>query len=148
MAAVAPASVEAPSPGTVGAVCLDARGLLAAATSTGGYCGKPPARVGDSAILGAGTWAHRLTCAVSATGDGEAFIRAAFAHEVHARMLHKGESVADAAAAALAAVAAAGGSGGAICVDAGGAIAMPVSSDVMARAWRIGDEPTRVELGG
>ena len=129
---------EAASPGTVGAVCLDAGGRMAAATSTGGYCGKPPARVGDSAILGAGTWAHPRTCAVSATGDGEAFIRAAFAHEIHARMLHGGEDLATAAAAALATVGAAGGLGGAICVDAGGTIAMPISEGTMARAWRKG----------
>jgi beta-aspartyl-peptidase (threonine type) len=137
---------EGAPPGTVGAVCLDADGCMAAATSTGGYCGKPPARVGDSAIVGAGTWAHPLTCAVSATGHGEAFIRAAFAHEVHARMLHGGESLADAATAALAAVADAGGRGGAICVDASGAIAMPVSSETMARAWRRAHKATRVEL--
>ena len=122
--------------GTIGAVCLDAGGRLAAATSTGGYCGKPPARVGDSAIIGAGTWAHPLTCAVSATGDGEAFMRVAFAHEIHARMLHGGEPLAAAAAAALATARAAGGLGGAICVAARGAIAMPLSSEVMYRAWR------------
>jgi len=122
--------------GTVGAVCLDGGGRLAAATSTGGYCGKPPARVGDSAILGAGTLAHPLTCAVSATGDGEAFMRIAFAHEIHARMLHAGEQLEDAAAAALDSARAAGGLGGAICVAARGAIAMPLSSDVMYRAWR------------
>ena len=134
--------------GTVGAVCLDAAGALAAATSTGGYAGKPPARIGDSAIVGAGTWADARTCAVSATGDGEAFMRVLFAHEIHARMLHAGEGLATAAAAALAAVGATGGDGGAICVGADGAIAMPVSSEVMARAWRRGDEPTRVALGG
>jgi isoaspartyl peptidase/L-asparaginase-like protein (Ntn-hydrolase superfamily) len=125
-----------PAAGTVGAVCLDARGGLAAATSTGGFCGKPPARVGDSAVFGAGTWAHPRTCAVSATGDGEAFLRVLFAHEIHARMLHGGEEIAAAAAAALAAVRQAGGLGGAICVGADGAMAMPLSSEVMYRAWR------------
>jgi beta-aspartyl-peptidase (threonine type) len=134
--------------GTVGAVCLDAAGTLAAATSTGGFCGKSPARVGDSAIPGAGTWAHARTCAVSATGDGEPFLRVLFAHEIHARMLHGGEHLAAAAAAALAAVGAAGGLGGAICVDAGGTIAMPVSSDVMSRAWRRTGERTYTALGG
>ena len=132
--------------GTVGAVCLDAAGGLAAATSTGGYCGKLPARVGDSAIIGAGTWAHPLTCAVSGTGDGEAFMRALFAHEIHARMLHAGDSLAAAAQAALTTVAEAGGLGGAICVDAGGAIAMPLTSDVMYRAWRRADGPTLVAV--
>jgi beta-aspartyl-peptidase (threonine type) len=134
--------------GTVGAVCLDATGRLAAATSTGGFCGKPPARIGDSAIFGAGTWAHARTCAVSATGDGEAFLRVLFAHEVHARMLHGGEDLAAAADAALAAVRDAGGLGGAICVDARGSIATPVSSDVMYRAWRRAGERTHTALGG
>ena len=134
--------------GTVGAVCLDANGGLAAATSTGGYTGKAPARIGDSAILGAGTWADGRTCAVSATGDGEAFMRVLFAHEVHARMLHAGQGLAQAAAAALAAVREAGGLGGAICVGADGTFAMPVSSEVMARGWRRDGEDTQVALGG
>ena len=134
--------------GTVGAVCLDATGRLAAATSTGGFCGKPPARVGDSAIFGAGTWAHPDTCAVSATGDGEAFLRVLFAHDIHARMLFGGEDLAAAADTALAAVRAAGGLGGAICVDARGAIAMPFSSDVMYRAWRCADRRTYTAIGG
>ena len=133
--------------GTVGAVCLDATGALAAATSTGGYTGKPPARIGDSAIVGAGTWADERTCAVSATGDGEAFMRVLFAHEIHARMLHRDESLAAAAAAALAAVGGAGGLGGAICVSADGAIAMPLSSELMSRAWRCGDGETFTALG-
>lgn len=134
--------------GTVGAVCLDAAGALAAATSTGGYVGKPPARIGDSAVVGAGTWADARTCAVSATGDGEPFMRVLFAHEIHARMLHAGEGLAAAAGAALAAVGQAGGLGGAICVGADGTVAMPVSSEVMARAWRCGDAETSVALGG
>jgi beta-aspartyl-peptidase (threonine type) len=134
--------------GTVGAVCLDATGGLAAATSTGGFCGKPPARVGDSAIFGAGTWAHADTCAVSATGDGEAFLRVLFAHEIHARMLYGGEDLAAAAGTALAAVRDAGGLGGAICVDACGAIAMPVSSELMYRAWRRAGRRTHTAIGG
>lgn len=137
-----------PTGGTVGAVCADAAGGLAAATSTGGYAGKSPARVGDSAIIGAGTWADARTCAVSATGDGEAFMRVLFAHEIHARMLYAGESLAAAAGAALAAAGDAGGSGGAICVGADGALAMPVSSEIMSRAWRCAGETTRTALGG
>ena len=133
--------------GTVGAVCLDAAGRLAAATSTGGFCGKSPARVGDSAIFGAGTWAHRDTCAVSASGAGEPFLRVLFAHEIHARMRYGSDDLTAAAGAALAAVGAAGGLGGAICVDAQGAIAMPVSSDVMYRAWRRAGQPTYTALG-
>lgn len=134
--------------GTVGAVCLDSTGRLAAATSTGGFCGKSPARVGDSAILGAGTWAHALTCAVSATGDGESFLRVLFAHQIHARMLHGSQGLAAAARDALAAVGEAGGRGGAICLDAHGTIAMPISSDVMYRASRRSGQRTFTALGG
>ena len=130
-----------PQTGTVGAVCLDAGGALAAATSTGGRVGKHPARVGDSPLVGAGTWADERTCAVSATGAGEAFIRAVYGHEVHARMLLGGESAADAAAGALEAVRAAGGLGGAICVSAAGELAMPCTDARMSRAWRVGSEP-------
>jgi beta-aspartyl-peptidase (threonine type) len=132
-----------PQTGTVGAVCLDAAGNLAAATSTGGTVGKHPARVGDSPLVGAGTWADARTCAVSATGAGEAFVRAAYAHEVHARMLFNGESLAGAAAAALETVRAAGGLGGAICVSRTGELAMPFSDGHMSRAWRVGDDPVQ-----
>ncbi|CAA9528913.1 MAG: Isoaspartyl aminopeptidase @ Asp-X dipeptidase, partial [uncultured Solirubrobacteraceae bacterium] len=135
-----------PQTGTVGAVCLDARGGLAAATSTGGKVGKHPSRVGDSPLVGAGTWADARTCAISATGAGEAFIRAVYAHEVHARMLLAGESAADACAAALETVRAAGGLGGAICVSRTGEIAMPCTDAHMARAWRVGTGPVRSAL--
>jgi beta-aspartyl-peptidase (threonine type) len=130
--------------GTVGAVCLDPAGALAAATSTGGYVGKPPGRVGDSPILGAGTWASER-CAVSATGDGEAFMRTLYAHSLDAR-LATGRPLAAAAAEALEAVRAAGGLGGAICVTAGGEIAMPCTDEVMLRAWRGADGITRTAL--
>jgi beta-aspartyl-peptidase (threonine type) len=142
------AGVRQPQTGTAGAVCLDARGDLAAATSTGGTVGKHPARVGDSPLPGAGTWADRRTCAVSATGEGEAFIRVVYGHEVHARMLLGGASLADAAAGALEAVRAAGGLGGAICVSAQGEIAMPCIDARMGRAWRIGGEGVRSAVAG
>jgi beta-aspartyl-peptidase (threonine type) len=70
----------------VGAVALDADGNLAAATSTGGYTGKLPGRIGDSPLIGAGTYADNRACAVSGTGLGEAFIRAAVAYDMAARM--------------------------------------------------------------
>ena len=130
--------------GTVGAVCRDARGALAAATSTGGYVGKPPGRVGDSPILGAGTWASSR-CAVSATGDGEAFMRTLFAHSVDVR-LAAGQPLGAAAAEALEAVRAAGGMGGVICVTEAGEIAMPCTDEAMLRAWRDGDGVTRTAL--
>jgi L-asparaginase/beta-aspartyl-peptidase (threonine type) len=120
--------------GTVGAVALDAQGNLAAATSTGGYTGKLPGRVGDSPIVGAGTYADNATCAVSGTGLGEAFMRVALAHEVSARMRLAGEPLARAAAAALAQIARIGGDGGLIAVDRRGNIAMPFNSAGMFRA--------------
>jgi beta-aspartyl-peptidase (threonine type) len=79
-------AAEADKHGTVGAVALDASGHLAAATSTGGYTAKPAGRVGDTPIIGAGTWADDRGCAVSATGKGEFFIRRALAHEIDARV--------------------------------------------------------------
>jgi isoaspartyl peptidase/L-asparaginase-like protein (Ntn-hydrolase superfamily) len=124
----------APRKGTVGAVALDAQGNLAAATSTGGHTGKLPGRVGDSPIVGAGTYADNATCAVSGTGLGEAFIRVALAHEVSARMRLAGEPLARAAAAALAQVSRIGGDGGLVAVDRRGNIAMPFNSRGMFRA--------------
>lgn len=121
--------------GTVGAVARDASGNLAAATSTGGRAGKAPGRIGDSPIPGAGTWADSATCAISATGDGEAFLRAAFAHEVDARMRLRGESLAEACRSALAAVAGKNGTGGCIALTADGRLAMPFTSPGMLRGW-------------
>src|ERR1700736_3358324 len=83
--------------GTVGAVAVDAQGRLAAATSTGGMTGKRYQRIGDSPIIGAGTYADDRSCAVSATGHGEVFIRSAVAHDICARMRFGGRSVAAAA---------------------------------------------------
>jgi L-asparaginase / beta-aspartyl-peptidase len=120
--------------GTVGAVALDQEGNLAAATSTGGYTGKLPGRIGDSPIIGAGTYADNRACAVSGTGLGEAFIRAAVAYDVGARMLYRKDSLRKAAAAALAAVARLGGDGGLIAVDRRGNVAMPFNSEGMYRA--------------
>jgi beta-aspartyl-peptidase (threonine type) len=120
--------------GTVGAVALDADGDLAAATSTGGYTGKLPGRVGDSPIIGAGTYADNRACAVSGTGLGEAFIRAAVAYDVTARLRYQGVSLAAAAAAALKSVADLGGDGGLIAVDRRGNVTMPFNSEGMFRA--------------
>jgi beta-aspartyl-peptidase (threonine type) len=119
--------------GTVGAVALDQAGNLAAATSTGGYTGKLPGRVGDSPIIGAGNYADNRACAVSGTGLGEAFIRAAVAHDVCAQMRYRGASLAAAAAAALRNVAQLGADGGLIAVDRRGNIAMPFNSEGMYR---------------
>ena len=120
--------------GTVGAVALDRGGTLAAATSTGGFTGKLPGRVGDSPIVGAGTWADNATCAVSATGHGELFIRTALAHEVAARIKHGKQSLHRAATAALIAIARLGGDGGLVAIDRRGNVAMPFNSEAMLRA--------------
>lgn len=102
--------------GTVGAVALDAQGHVAAATSTGGLTGKRWGRIGDSPIIGAGTYADDRACAVSATGAGEYFIREGVAHEICARIRFKGESAKVAADAVMAEVKALGGTGGVIVV--------------------------------
>ena len=129
--------------GTVGAVALDDRGRLAAATSTGGITGKRYRRIGDSPVIGAGTYADDRACAVSATGHGEVFIRAAVAHEICARMRFARESLAQAVTAVvLQELPALGGEGGVIAIDPQGNIAMEFNSEGMFRASRIcGDEP-------
>lgn len=134
--------------GTVGAVALDRHGNLAAATSTGGMTNKKYGRVGDSPLIGAGTYADNRTCAVSATGHGEFFIRAVVAHDIAARMAHRGEPLAEAAAAVIAGVGELGGTGGVIAVDARGRIALPFNTPGMYRAWRQATGESSVEIFG
>ncbi|HTX48088.1 MAG TPA: isoaspartyl peptidase/L-asparaginase [Caulobacteraceae bacterium] len=119
--------------GTVGCLALDERGELAAGTSTGGIFGKLPGRVGDSPIIGAGAWADD-TVAVSCTGQGEMFIRAAVGAQIAFRMRFGGQPLASAAPAALEEVRALGGEGGLIALSAEGDIAMPYISKGMKRA--------------
>ena len=121
--------------GTVGAVALDRNGNLAAATSTGGTTNKRPGRVGDSPVIGAGTYANNSTCAVSDTGDGEYFIRATVAHDVSALMEYRGMSLKEAAQSVLDKVAKLGGSGGLIAIDRQGNIALPFNTSGMYRAY-------------
>ncbi|MFC3551997.1 isoaspartyl peptidase/L-asparaginase family protein [Lysobacter cavernae] len=121
--------------GTVGAVALDARGHIAAATSTGGMTNKKWGRVGDSPIIGAGTWAD-ARCGVSGTGWGEFYIRNAVAHDICARVAYRGDSLQAAADEVVnKIVPAAGGDGGAIALDSDGNIAMPFNSGSMFRGW-------------
>jgi len=132
--------------GTVGAVARDAGGGLAAATSTGGLLGKLPGRVSDSALPGAGTWCDE-TCAVSATGHGESFVRVVFAVRVRSARVLEGLDLDAACARALAEVAALGGSGGCIALDRDGGVALRFDTPAMPRGlWRPG-EPPRVALG-
>src|SRR5262249_12463946 len=119
--------------GTVGAVALDKDGNLAAATSTGGTTNKMPGRIGDTPVIGAGTYANNQTCAVSCTGDGEYFIRAAAAHEVSALMQHRGMKLQEAAQTALDAVKQLGGTGGLIAIGKNGEIALPFNTNGMYR---------------
>lgn len=119
--------------GTVGAVALDQHGNVAAATSTGGQTNKHPGRIGDSPLIGAGTYANNATCAVSCTGDGEYFIRAAVAHETSALMEHRGMALPEAAQSALDRAKKLGGEGGLIAIDKQGHIALPFNTNGMYR---------------
>jgi beta-aspartyl-peptidase (threonine type) len=123
--------------GTVGAVALDAAGNLAAATSTGGLTNKLPGRVGDSPLIGAGTYANNESCAVSATGQGEFFIRAVVAYDVCALMLYRHLSLEAAVHEVVQEkLRRAGGAGGLIAVDRSGNIAMDFNSPGMFRGAR------------
>ncbi|WP_394795750.1 isoaspartyl peptidase/L-asparaginase family protein [Armatimonas sp.] len=120
--------------GTVGAVARCKGNHLAAATSTGGMTNKRHGRIGDSPVIGAGTWAEDATCAVSATGHGEFFLRAAVAHEIAARMRHAKEGVAVAANTVIhEELVAMGGSGGVIALAANGEAALPFNTAGMYR---------------
>jgi beta-aspartyl-peptidase (threonine type) len=121
--------------GTVGAVALDAQGHLAAGTSTGGMTDKRYGRVGDSPIIGAGTYAN-AQCAVSNTGWGEFYIRVAAAHEICSRMTYLHETPAQAGyAVIIRQIPALGGDGGAIILAADGTAALPFNTEGMARGW-------------
>lgn len=138
---------ESDKHGTVGAVALDARGNLAAATSTGGRNNKLPGRVGDSPILGAGTYANNATAAVSCTGEGEHFMRTVAAHTLSALMEMKGCTVEEAARQVIhERLKAAGGRGGLIALDAGGRVAMPHSTPGMYRGVIRADGKPKVDI--
>ena len=123
--------------GTVGAVACDVHGNLAAATSTGGMTNKQWGRVGDSAIIGAGTYANNNTCAISCTGHGELFIRAVTAYDVSCLMEYRGLSLAEAMRVVVhEKLVAIGGEGGMIGVDAKGNVSMQFNSEGMYRAMQ------------
>ncbi|MBK6997494.1 MAG: isoaspartyl peptidase/L-asparaginase [Lewinellaceae bacterium] len=122
--------------GTVGCVALDNNGNLAAGTSTGGMTNKRWNRLGDTPVIGAGTYASNDACAVSCTGHGEFFIRYAVAHDVWARMIYKGESVSESAEFIVnKKLVEKGGEGGLIAMDKNGNIAMPFNSEGMYRGY-------------
>ena len=128
------------SHGTVGAVALDLEGNLAAATSTGGITYKRAGRVGDTPILGGGTYADNATCAVSCTGHGELFIRYGVAHEIAARMKYAGQPLVQAARETLDTLPGdADGVGGLIAIDGAGNYAMPFNTRGMFRGYVTAD---------
>jgi beta-aspartyl-peptidase (threonine type) len=133
--------------GTVGAVARDQDGHLAAATSTGGLTNKRPGRVGDTPIVGIGTFADDTTVALSCTGTGEAFIRAGFGHHIHARMAFSGWDLARACAEALEVVRGYKGRGGCVAIGRDGTLALPYTSKVMFRAWAGEDGRVNVAVG-
>ena len=133
--------------GTVGAVALDGFGHLAAATSTGGMSGKRFQRIGDSPIIGAGTYADDRSCAVSATGHGELFIRAAVAHDICARVRFGGRGLGEAVRQVIfGELPALGGEGGVIAIDAQGEIAMEFNSEGMFRASRKAGQESEIAI--
>jgi beta-aspartyl-peptidase (threonine type) len=132
--------------GTVGAVALDSQGHLAAGTSTGGMTDKRWGRVGDSPIIGAGTYAN-AQCAVSGTGWGEYYIRTVAAHEICMKVSMLGEPVQRAAAEVInQEIPSMGGNGGAIALDTNGDIAMPFNTDGMYRGWIGADRVAHVAI--
>jgi beta-aspartyl-peptidase (threonine type) len=137
--------------GTVGAVALDREGTISAGTSTGGMTNKRWGRVGDSPIIGAGTYAHNETCGVSATGHGEYFMRGVVAHDIAARMRYGGESLQNAAEAVvmdeLPSIGE-GGSGGVIALDREGNISMPFNTPGMYRGYVDTDGNVVVKIYG
>jgi beta-aspartyl-peptidase (threonine type) len=136
-----------PERGTVGAVALDAAGNLAAGTSTGGMTNKRYGRVGDSPIIGAGTYADNAACAVSATGHGEIFIRYAVAHDLVALMKYKGLSVREAAQRVIDNLPKEpDGVGGVIALDAKGALAVALDTEGMYRGWVTSDGEEHVAI--
>lgn len=130
--------------GTVGAVALDIHGNLAAATSTGGMTNKRFGRVGDSPIIGAGTYANNKTCAISCTGHGEFFIRAVVAYDISCLMEYKGMTLKQACDFVVKdKLVQLGGEGGLIAIDALGNIELPFNSEGMYRAWKkVGTDTT------
>ncbi|MFO7922412.1 MAG: isoaspartyl peptidase/L-asparaginase [Bacteroidales bacterium] len=128
--------IEQEKNGTVGAVALDSNGNLAAATSTGGMSNKKYGRIGDSPVIGAGTYANNSTCAVSATGHGEFFIRWVVAHDISALMEYGNLTLEEAAGKVInEKLVQAGGTGGVVAVDGQGNVSMPFNTTGMYRGY-------------
>ena len=142
------AASEAEKHGTVGAVALDRAGHLAAATSTGGYTNKPAGRIGDSPIIGAGTYARDGICAVSGTGQGEFFIRHVLAHDIACRIAYRKDDLQTAAAGVIDDLAPYRIGAGLIAIDATGEITAPHNTEGMFRGWITRDGELSVATHG
>lgn len=140
--------VEEKKFGTVGAVACDVEGNLAAATSTGGMTNKKFGRIGDSPIIGAGTFADNETCAVSCTGHGEYFMKTLAAYDVSARMKYQGKNLSEAAFETVKYLRKIGGEGGLIAVDASGNVALPFNSEGMYRAFIQSGKKAEIRIYG
>jgi beta-aspartyl-peptidase (threonine type) len=139
--------LDEPPLGTVGAVARDAGGRLAAATSTGGIAGKRSGRVGDSPVIGAGTYADNQTCAVSTTGHGEWFLRTVQAYDISARLRYGGYTLANAVSEAIVQrLSSLGAAGGLIAVDRQGEIVMRYNTPIMFRASVRAGEAASVQI--
>ncbi|MBK8362144.1 MAG: isoaspartyl peptidase/L-asparaginase [Bacteroidetes bacterium] len=133
--------------GTVGAVALDSNGNIAAATSTGGMTNKKYNRVGDSPIIGAGTYANNKTCAISCTGHGEYFLRAVVAYDISCLIEYKGLSLQEACEFVVNdKLKKFGGEGGLVAINKNGDCVLTFNSDGMYRAWKTSDESNGVEI--
>lgn len=133
--------------GTVGAVARDARGHLAAATSTGGMTNKRYGRVGDTAIIGAGTYADDQTCAISCTGHGEFFIRTVTAYDIACLMKYKDLTLNEACEQVVGVtLRELGGEGGLIAVDHAGNVSLPFNSEGMYRAWITSESEAQIAI--
>lgn len=133
--------------GTVGAVAKDKHGNLAAATSTGGITNKQYGRIGDSPVIGAGTYANNQTCAVSATGHGEHFLRHVVGYNISSRMALAGESLEQAANhVVFNDLPSTGGSGGVIAVDSQGQLTLPFNTEGMYRGWGSANQPAQSKI--
>ncbi len=132
--------------GTVGAVARDRRGTVAAATSTGGLVNQWPGRIGDTPVIGAGTWADNRTCAISATGKGDVFARLAFARRVADLVELSGLDIEAASMNALRDICTQGGDGGCIVVDAEGRLTLPFVTPQMLRGWMVDGGPPTVAI--
>lgn len=132
--------------GTVGAVAIDKDGNLAAATSTGGMTAKRYGRIGDSPVIGAGNFADNASCAVSATGHGEYFIRYQVASDICARVKYQGQSAQAAANDVISELASVGGTGGVIVVDAAGKLSWAFNTEGMYRAMLGSNTPLQVQI--